>query len=47
MKTYLKDFEKYMVESHGVVLAEKGGNLKERKSNLPSLSPFIGKQEKR
>jgi hypothetical protein len=47
MKICLRDFEKYLAESHGVVLAEKGGNLKERKSNLPSLSPFIGKQEKR
>ena len=45
MKVCLRDFEKYLAENHSVVIAEKGENLKEGKSNLPSLSRFIGKRE--
>jgi hypothetical protein len=47
MKICLRDFEKYLVENHGVVIADKGGNLKEGKSTLPSLPRFIAKREER
>jgi hypothetical protein len=43
MKIYLRDFEKYLRESHAVMIAEGGGNLKEGESNLPSRSRSIGK----
>jgi hypothetical protein len=45
MKVCLRDFEKYLAENHSVVIAEKGKNIKEGKSNSPSLPRFIGKRE--
>jgi hypothetical protein len=40
MKTYLKDFEKYMVENHGVVMGGRKKFFSERSSTLPSYSPL-------
>jgi len=40
MKTYLKDFEKYMVENHGVVMEGRKKFFSERSSTLPSYSPL-------
>jgi hypothetical protein len=47
MKIYLRDFEKYMAENHGLWVEGKRKDHLEGKSHLPANSPRLQKREKR